>query len=181
MQQHDPLRVTEHAQDQHFGANRTDLPRREVHDRHYQPALEGLARVVGDLRRRALDADLGTEVDGELPGGLARLGEVLDANHAPDADVDALEVLERDLGAHGPGSPPHASVAAGLPSSSTSWRPPFWPGTRTVLLPCGGTASGYPLPTLTVTVCARLSVELTVTSAARKAGTLTVLGVSAPP
>src|SRR5215208_2666777 len=98
----DALRVAERAQDQHFRAHRPDLPRREVHDRDHQPALEGLARVVGDLGRRALDADLGAEVDGELPGGLARLGEIVDGNHAPDADVDAPEVLEGDLGPHGP-------------------------------------------------------------------------------
>ena len=67
-QQHDALGVVERAQHQHLGADRPDLARREVHDADDQPPLERLARVVGDLRRGALDPDLGPEVDRELPG-----------------------------------------------------------------------------------------------------------------
>ena len=37
--------------DEHLGAHRADLARREVHDGHDQPALELLAGVVGDLGR----------------------------------------------------------------------------------------------------------------------------------
>ena len=66
------------AEAQHLGHERPDLARREVDHRDDEPPLELLTRVVGDLRRRALGAELGPEVDGQLPGGLARLGEVVD-------------------------------------------------------------------------------------------------------
>ena len=50
---------------------RPDLLRREVDDGDDATALELLARVVGDLRRRALRADLGAELDLELPRRLS--------------------------------------------------------------------------------------------------------------
>ena len=58
-----------------------------------------VAGVVGDLRRRAARPELLAEVDRQLPGGLARLGEVLDLDDAADAHVDLEEVVERDHGA----------------------------------------------------------------------------------
>ena len=61
-----------------------------------EPALELLTRVVRDLRRGALLADLRAEVDAQLPGRLARLGEVLDRDDPADAHVDLLEVLPLD-------------------------------------------------------------------------------------
>src|SRR4051794_30135565 len=85
------------AHDEGLGPGGPDLPGREVHDAEPEPALELLARVVADLRRRALPPDLGAEVDAQLPRRPARLGEVLDLDDAPDADVDRREVLERDL------------------------------------------------------------------------------------
>ena len=66
-----------------------------------QPALELLARVVRDLGRGALGADLLAEVDRELPGGLARLREVLDGDDPADAHVDREELVEVDLVGHG--------------------------------------------------------------------------------
>src|SRR5439155_11290153 len=66
------------AEDEDLRAHRADLARREVHDGDDERALELRARVVGDPRRRALDADLGAEVDAQLPGRLARLRELLD-------------------------------------------------------------------------------------------------------
>ena len=86
------------AEREHLGHERPDLARREVDHRDDEPALELLARVVGDLRRRALDADLRPEVDRQLPGRLARLGEVVDRGHAADAHVDRQELVEVDLG-----------------------------------------------------------------------------------
>jgi hypothetical protein len=56
---------------------------------------------VRDLRRRALLADLGTEVDRQLPRRDAGLGELLDADDAADPDVQPGEVLERRVGAVG--------------------------------------------------------------------------------
>ena len=51
------------------------------------PARRGgpqlLARVVGDLRRRALGPDLVAEVDRQLPGGLACLGKSSTASTRP--------------------------------------------------------------------------------------------------
>src|SRR5436190_1072419 len=46
-----------------------------------------------DLRGRPLDADLRPEVDLELPGRHACLGEIGDADDPPDAHVELLEVL----------------------------------------------------------------------------------------
>src|SRR4051812_25610924 len=48
---------------------------------------------MGELRRRAPRAELGAEVDLELPCRPARLGERLDRHHATDPHVDSLEVL----------------------------------------------------------------------------------------
>ena len=62
----------------------------------HQRVLELLARVVGDLGRGALDADLGAEIDRQLPRGLARLGEVVDRDDAADAHVDRQELVELD-------------------------------------------------------------------------------------
>ncbi len=56
-----------HAEHQHLRSHGADLAGREVHHGHHQAALELLARVVGDLRRRALLADLGAEVEQQLP------------------------------------------------------------------------------------------------------------------
>src|SRR6185503_5890853 len=91
------------AEREHLGHERPDLARGEVHDRHHEAALQLLARVVRDLSRRALLAQLGAEVDVQLPGGLARLGEVLDADDPADADVDLEEVVVVDQGAGGGG------------------------------------------------------------------------------
>ena len=120
-----------HAEREHLGHERADLARREVHDGDHEAALELVARVVRDLRRRALLADLGAEVDVQLPGRLAGLGEVLDAGDAAHADVDLEEVVEVDQGAAAeaeaaagrcvpPGSP--AGGAGGGVSPSTAAR-----------------------------------------------------------
>ncbi len=53
--------------------------------------------VGGDLRGGALDPELRSEVDRELPGRLLRLRELVDGHHAPDAHVDLEEVVEVDL------------------------------------------------------------------------------------
>src|SRR6476619_638952 len=84
-------------EDQHLGAHRADLARREVHDADDEPPLELPALVVLDLRARALDPDLVAEVDAQLPRGLARLWEVLHLDDAADAHVDGREVVEVDL------------------------------------------------------------------------------------
>src|SRR6185436_16588790 len=62
----------------------------------------------------------GAEVDAELPGGLARLGEVLDLHDPADADVDLGEVVEGDGVAHGRSVPKRKDRSAVL-------RPPLWP------------------------------------------------------
>jgi hypothetical protein len=54
---------------------------------------------VRDLCGGALPADLRSEVDLELPGGNAGLGELLDADHAADPHVDRLELLPGDAAA----------------------------------------------------------------------------------
>ena len=76
------------AEDQALRAHGADLLGREVHDADHPAPDELVALVVGDLRRRAPHADLLAEVDAQLPRRLARLGEVLDLDDAPDAHVD---------------------------------------------------------------------------------------------
>ena len=58
--------------------------------------------AAGDLRAGALLADLGPEVDAQLPRGLARLGERFDGDDPAHAHVHGGEVVEVDLGAHAP-------------------------------------------------------------------------------
>src|SRR3954471_22986586 len=88
--------LLDRAEHEHLGADRADLARREVHDGDDERALELLARVVGDPRRRALLAELGPEVDAQLPGRRAGLGEILDGDDPADAHVDLQEVVELD-------------------------------------------------------------------------------------
>src|SRR5262249_12042418 len=59
--------------------------------------------VFRDLSRGFLLADLRTEIDAQLDGGLARLRERLGGNHDADADVHFQEVVEGDR--HGLGAP----------------------------------------------------------------------------
>src|SRR4051794_19115594 len=93
-QEHHAVPVVEGPEHQHLGLEAGDAPRWEVHDGDHQSPVEILRGVVGDLRRGALLADLGPEVDAQLPGRGARLGEALDLDHATDAQVELLEVVE---------------------------------------------------------------------------------------
>ena len=52
--------------------------------------------VLGDLRGRFLDADLGAEIDLELEGGLARLRKGLGLDDGAGADIDFEEIVEGD-------------------------------------------------------------------------------------
>ena len=52
------------------------------------------------MRTSGLHADLRAEVDPQLPRRPARLGEVLDRDDAPDAHVDARELVPAEI-AHG--------------------------------------------------------------------------------
>jgi hypothetical protein len=64
---------------------------------------------VGDLGRRALLADLGAEVDAQLPGRPASLGEAGDLQNAADPQVELREVVEggyRPFGRSRPGPDP---------------------------------------------------------------------------
>ena len=95
-QQHDAEFVVERAQHKHLGHERPDLAWREVDDADDQRSLQLLTRVMGDLGGRALDPDLGAEVDRQLPRGLAGLGEFVDSGHPADPHVDRHEVVEVD-------------------------------------------------------------------------------------
>jgi hypothetical protein len=52
--------------------------------------------VHRQLRRRTSRPDIGSEVDGELEGGLPRFGKGLRRDDASDADVELLEIREGD-------------------------------------------------------------------------------------
>src|SRR5438309_2192072 len=74
VEQHDLTALVVGAHHEHFGDEGADLLGREVDDGDHPAADEvggGVAR--GDLGARALDAQLGAEVDPETVGGLARL------------------------------------------------------------------------------------------------------------
>src|SRR5215207_10533826 len=96
-QQDHALLLVQGPEDEHLGRERPDPPRREVDHGDNQAPLELVTGVIGDLRRRALLADLRPEVDRQLPGWLPSLGEALDGRYPADADVDGLEVVEVDL------------------------------------------------------------------------------------
>jgi hypothetical protein len=113
LQQDDPALLVGHSDDQDLRDDRADLARREVHDADHHAALELLARVVGDLRRRALLADLVTEVHAQLPCRSPRLGKVRDLDDAPDAHVDPVELFDRRHGGCGPAVATCPAGAAG--------------------------------------------------------------------
>src|SRR5579863_3972185 len=96
-QQHHAQFAVERAQHEHLRLERADLAGREVDDGHDERAQQLVALVGRDLRRGAFDPDLRAEVDRELPGGLARLREVVDGHHAADPHVDLQEVVDIDL------------------------------------------------------------------------------------
>src|SRR5262249_15312314 len=84
------------AEHQHLGAYGTDLARRGVDDADDEAIDQLGTRGVLDLGRWGPHADLGPEVDAQLPGRTPRLWEVLDLDDPADAHVDAREVLELD-------------------------------------------------------------------------------------
>jgi len=95
-EQHDTAVRIERAEDEHLGDERTDLPGTEVDDGDDEPALERSPRVVDDLGRRAPGPELGAEVDRQLPGRLAGLGERVDGDYPADPHLDPGEVVELD-------------------------------------------------------------------------------------
>jgi len=97
-QQHDAPVGVERAEHEHLRGERTDLTGLEVGDRHDETAFELDRVVVDDLRGGAPAAELGAEVDRQLPGRLAGLGKGIDSGHPADPDVDPGEVVERDHG-----------------------------------------------------------------------------------
>src|SRR5262249_30931009 len=83
--------------DQHFGLKRADALRREVHHADHLAADQLLLAVErDDLRARHANADLGAEVDAQLPGRLARFRKVQHLEDRADAQLDPLEVSPLD-------------------------------------------------------------------------------------
>src|SRR5690606_5364345 len=81
------VRVGE-AEHQHFGHELADLARREIPYRHDLAANKAFGLVMtGNLRRRLADADLRSEIDLQLEGGLARFGEGFGSNDSPGANI----------------------------------------------------------------------------------------------
>ena len=95
-QQHDAALLVERAEHQYLGHEGPDLTRWEIDHRNHQGVNQLVAVVMGDLRRGALDARLGAEVDGQLQRRPAGLGKLLDRENPADAHVDGLEVREVD-------------------------------------------------------------------------------------
>src|ERR1700733_13283584 len=95
-QQHHAELLVERPQHEHLGGETGDPAGLQVDHADNEPALERLARIVRDLGRRALDPELGAEVDGQLPRGDARLGEILNRDDAADAHVDGVEGTDVD-------------------------------------------------------------------------------------
>jgi hypothetical protein len=89
LDQDDASLAVRKAEDQDLAHELSDLPGREVDDGCDLAAGELLLGVKGgELRRGALHADLGSEIDAQAIGGTARLREILDRNDRADADID---------------------------------------------------------------------------------------------
>ena len=89
---------------QHFGHEFANLSRGKVDDGRNQSPDEAVWRVMlGNLRRRPLDADRGAEIDGQLERRFARIWEWIDRDYAPDADVDGEKLVKGDSGGRGCG------------------------------------------------------------------------------
>src|SRR5262245_60502293 len=81
------------ARDQHFGLERADALRRKIDDAdHLADDQLILAVEHHELRARLAHADLGPEIDAQLPRGLARLGKIEHFENGADAQLDALEI-----------------------------------------------------------------------------------------
>src|SRR5688572_18942938 len=110
-----PVRIVE-PRDEALRHQRADLLLREVDHAHDEPPDELLGPIVlRDLRARLLQPDLRTEVDAQHVRRLARFGEHLGADDAPDAQLDLGEIV--------PGDRDHHSLPAGCSSFviGTKW------------------------------------------------------------
>jgi len=74
---------------------------------------------VGDLSRGSLHPNLGTEVNGQLPGRLPRRRKIAHLEHPTNADVDGGEVLEVDQ----PAVEPLASAEGDESLAELPWVP----------------------------------------------------------
>jgi hypothetical protein len=95
--QHNRAGIVGKAEDQHLRHEPADLLWREIDDRGDLPADQRFATVVlGELRRGALHADLGPEIDRQFERGAARLGKRLGRDNRADANVDPGEIVVGD-------------------------------------------------------------------------------------
>src|ERR1700728_4885562 len=112
------------AEDEYFGSEAGYAAGREVDHGHDQPADQVLRPVEGgELRARRAGAKL-AEVDKELVGRVAGLGELLGAQHEADPDVGAEELVRTDHFGTGHGFRSHGRDRSGRAAGRT--RP--WPG-----------------------------------------------------
>jgi drug/metabolite transporter (DMT)-like permease len=117
-QEDDPQLRVQRSEHEHLGDERTDLSGPEVDGCHDESAVQLGGRVVGDLRGRAPRPELGTEVDRQLPGRLARLGEGVDRDHPADAHLDTGEVVELD---HGRANIAGRHAVPAVPTVAPAW------------------------------------------------------------
>src|SRR5438132_1553408 len=114
VEQHDLTAVVVRAHHQDLGDERADLLGREIDDGDHPPADEvGGGVVRGDLGARALDPQLGAEVDPEAVGWLARLREIPGVGDDTDAHVDLRKVRPGD--GHGARRAPSGSEPSVVP------------------------------------------------------------------
>jgi drug/metabolite transporter (DMT)-like permease len=97
-EENDAAVVVESPEHEDLGDERTDLSGAEVDDCDDESSLELGRLVVDDLGGRPARAELGPEVDRQLPGGFAGLGEGSDCEHPANAHVDPGEVVELNHG-----------------------------------------------------------------------------------
>src|SRR5829696_2111167 len=85
------------AEDQQFGREARDVLRREIADAHDQRAEQGRWLIVRYLRARPHDP-VGTDVNADLKGRIARAGKRLDVHDLADPNVEACEIVVGGLG-----------------------------------------------------------------------------------
>jgi hypothetical protein len=98
LQKPDAAVAVDGAEDQELALEARDLLGAQVDRGDHHATDQVLFRVMGGLRAGRALAYVRTEVDRDLVGGFARLGEGIDRHDAPGADIESEELFGGDVG-----------------------------------------------------------------------------------